>query len=182
MNEEMTPRDMERRAFLKRAGVVAGATVWATPTIQSLAAPAFAAGSPPTGGSCPDAQLVRFQYNVGGAFESGTPPQTNPAGACLAQVDGYYSAGRGVDTNGTFTDGTCTVRVTVAISPDGKTATVTVVGGTLVDADIKGGSSASSNGYCADGAANAAGTTAVITAPAGGAGISFVGGVVCPAC
>jgi hypothetical protein len=36
-----------RRDALRRGALVAGATVWAAPAVQTLAAPAFAAGSPP---------------------------------------------------------------------------------------------------------------------------------------
>ncbi|MDQ4006936.1 MAG: hypothetical protein M3211_02425 [Actinomycetota bacterium] len=43
---EPNGRDFDRRAFIKRAGVVSAATVWAAPTVQSLVAPAFATGTP----------------------------------------------------------------------------------------------------------------------------------------
>lgn len=36
----------DRRSLIKRAAVVGAATAWATPTVQSITAPAFAAGSP----------------------------------------------------------------------------------------------------------------------------------------
>lgn len=36
----------DRRSLMKRAAIVGAATAWATPTVQSIAAPAFAAGSP----------------------------------------------------------------------------------------------------------------------------------------
>ena len=39
----------DRRSFIKRAAVVGAATVWAAPTVQSLASPAFATGSPMVG-------------------------------------------------------------------------------------------------------------------------------------
>jgi len=38
-----------RRTMLKRSAVVGGAVIWATPVIQSLATPAYAAGSTCTG-------------------------------------------------------------------------------------------------------------------------------------
>ena len=84
--------------------------------------------------------------------------------------------------NGCFTDGTCTVCVTVVMTADKKSATVTVTGGTISDVDIKGGSSRSTNGHCTDGDPNSTGTVTVINVPEGGAGISFVGGVICPTC
>lgn len=44
-NEETT--GLDRRQLIKRSAVVGGALVWATPVVQSVAAPAFAAtGSP----------------------------------------------------------------------------------------------------------------------------------------
>ena len=43
----MTGSDgFDRRTLLKRGAVVGGAAMWATPVVQSLAAPAWAAGSP----------------------------------------------------------------------------------------------------------------------------------------
>ena len=42
----MPTPDLSRRSVIKRAAVVGAATAWATPTIQSIASPAFAAGSP----------------------------------------------------------------------------------------------------------------------------------------
>lgn len=38
---------ISRRTLIKRGAVVGGTLVWATPVVQSLTAPAFAAGSPP---------------------------------------------------------------------------------------------------------------------------------------
>jgi hypothetical protein len=43
--EDASPDGVGRRTVMKRAGLVAGATVWTTPLVQSLAAPAFATGS-----------------------------------------------------------------------------------------------------------------------------------------
>ncbi len=52
-NTTMSTSDLSRRSVIKRAAVVGAATAWATPTIQSIASPAFAAGSPPGAcGSC----------------------------------------------------------------------------------------------------------------------------------
>ena len=42
----MSTGDLSRRSVIKRAAVVGAATAWATPTIQSIASPAFAAGTP----------------------------------------------------------------------------------------------------------------------------------------
>jgi hypothetical protein len=180
--EENFTTESDRRLFLKRAGVVAGATVWATPVIQSVASPAFAAGSPAQ--ECPPEKLIRFKYDVGTGFDSGLPSQTSESGECLVQVDDYYSTGtRAVGANGCFSDaGGCSVCVSVVLSADNKTATVTVTGGTINDVDIKGGSSNSPKGHCTDGDPSGDGSSAVIQAPAGSAAISFVGGVICPKC
>lgn len=48
-DENGTTTGMDRRTLLKRGAVVGGAAVWATPVVQSLAAPAWAAGSPLAG-------------------------------------------------------------------------------------------------------------------------------------
>lgn len=37
---------LDRRAVLRRGAVLGGAVAWSTPIVQSLASPAFAAGSP----------------------------------------------------------------------------------------------------------------------------------------
>lgn len=37
---------IDRRTLIKRGAVVGGTLVWAAPVVQSLSAPAFAAGSP----------------------------------------------------------------------------------------------------------------------------------------
>ena len=42
----MSTGDLSRRSVIKRAAVVGAATAWATPTVQSIASPAFATGSP----------------------------------------------------------------------------------------------------------------------------------------
>ena len=130
--------------------------------------------------------MVRFKYNVGGTFDSGQPDPGSDAGSCTAKVTGYNATlpGRAIGSNGFFVDGNCTVGVTVQVSPDKKTVTVTVTNGTLLDADIKGGSRNSLIGYCSpgSGAPNGGTSTITLTAPHGGADISFVAGVICPTC
>ena len=44
-NEEGT--GLDRRSVLKRGAVLGGAMVWTVPAVQTIAGPAFAAGSPP---------------------------------------------------------------------------------------------------------------------------------------
>ena len=175
MDEQNMPRELERRAFIKRAGVAAGVAVWAPPTIQSLTASAFAAGTP----NCPPERLIRFKYDVEtGVFSSDLPAEGSEARKCLEKTTGYLTAGGTINPDGTFSCG----RVTVRISDDGMTATVTVEGGTVVDIDIKGGSTNSPNGHCTDGEPAGDGSTAVVDVPDGMAEISFVGGVICPSC
>lgn len=181
--DESSSANSDRRRFLKRAGIVAGTTVWATPVVQSLSSPAFATGSPPP---CTSATLIRFKYNVGGSFDSGQPPAHSTAGACTAQVTGYNSTlpGRAINSYGYFMHGSCKVKVKVTLSHDKKTATVTVTNGILIDVDIKGGAAGKKNGYCSPGAGapNGGSSTITLKAPSGGAAISFVAGVICPTC
>ena len=63
------PTSLRRRSFIKRSALVGGATVWAAPTIQSLASPAFAAGSPK--GKC-TACLTGGGKILGGTYQDGT--------------------------------------------------------------------------------------------------------------
>ena len=48
MGEDMesSRRELDRRTLMRRAAVLAAATAWVTPTVQSVASPAFATGSP----------------------------------------------------------------------------------------------------------------------------------------
>ena len=182
-DEQFSARDLERRSFLKRAGLVAGATVWATPTVQSVTSAAFAAGSPAP--ECPPEKLIRFKFDVdGNKFDTGDP-NGDPAADCLAQVDGFGTAGRsfpdGPGPTSCFVDGNCRVCVTVTLNGD-HSATVTVTGGTIKDVDIKGGNLDNAKGHCTDGDPMGDGSTSVVTAPANKAAISFVGGVICPTC
>jgi hypothetical protein len=73
MTEQETPErtGFDRRGFIKRAAVVGAATAWAAPTIQSLASPAFALGSAPTGG-CTACLTGGGEVIVGGSY-NGTP-------------------------------------------------------------------------------------------------------------
>ena len=43
---EQDGRGLDRRSFIRRSAVVGAATVWVTPTVQSMVAPAFAVGTP----------------------------------------------------------------------------------------------------------------------------------------
>jgi hypothetical protein len=48
-DQEGQPAGLSRRSMLKRSAAVGGAIIWATPVVQSLASPAYAAGSNCTG-------------------------------------------------------------------------------------------------------------------------------------
>lgn len=50
--DEGSPVGFDRRTLLKRSAVAGGALVWATPIVQSIGSPAFAAVSPPPATSC----------------------------------------------------------------------------------------------------------------------------------
>ena len=53
---------MDRRTMLKRGAVVGGALVWATPVVQSIASPAFAATSPVVQG-CLNQRRVAVKFD-----------------------------------------------------------------------------------------------------------------------
>ena len=46
MRSPEEPVGMDRRSLLRRGAVVGGAVAWSTPLVQTIASPAFAAGSP----------------------------------------------------------------------------------------------------------------------------------------
>ena len=174
MDDETTP-GIERRSFLKRAAVVSGATVWATPTVQSLVAPAFATGT----GLCPPERTVRFKYDVAedgtGRFDSG---DAGGGGASWCLPDGYADAAiqvNGAGSTATFTLGGVTYSITVTISNGGKTATVLLPSGAVVE-DLQAKAGNERNGECDD-LDGVTGSTATVTLE--DRGISFVAGVIC---
>ena len=67
MTENTTsPRELSRRAMLRRGAVVGGALVWATPVVQSIASPAFAAGTPQ--GNTQDISFVALLLRCNGTL------------------------------------------------------------------------------------------------------------------
>ena len=69
---------MDRRTVLKRSAVVGGALVWATPVVQSIASPAFAATSPVVVGCINQKKVaVKFDGTQAGVNDN----QCLPAGA-----------------------------------------------------------------------------------------------------
>ena len=146
MTGDSTNGDIERRAFMKRAALVAGATVWAAPTIQSLASPAFATGT----GTCPPGRMVRFKYDVGAnAFDSGA---AGGGGASWCLPDGYAEADVSVNGQGNsvcVNVGGQSYCITVSISADGKTAQVSIPAGASIE-DLQAKAGSATNGECDD--------------------------------
>lgn len=121
---------LDRRTLLKRSAVVGGAAVWATPVVQSLARPAFAAGSP----VC--ANTLRFKYEVDeGGFDNGEPSGGSTASQCLPTG---YSYADEVGSGGQIPGHAGAVEVVVA--DDGHTARILLPPGcVLLDGDAKAG-------------------------------------------
>lgn len=170
--DDETTSGMERRSFLKRAAVVSGATVWATPTVQSLVAPAFATGT----GLCPPERTVRFKYDVDtNVFDSGSG---SGGGASWCLPDGYADAQVAVSGAGPtayFQIGTSSYAITVVVSEDLKTATVHLPEGAVIE-DLQAKAGSGPDGECEDADA-VTGGTAVVTLR--DKEISFVTGVLC---
>ncbi len=77
------PAGMDRRTLIKRGAVVGGSLVWATPVVQSIARPAFAAESP---GGC-SARVEVEETNSNGTTCSCTsfPNQPEECCTCIEQ-------------------------------------------------------------------------------------------------
>jgi hypothetical protein len=167
--EQNADNRLDRRGYLQRAALVAGATAWATPTVQSLMSPAFATGT----GVCPPGRMIRFKYDVeNGVFDSGG---ATGGGASWCLPDGYADADISVNSVGCFTLDGMTKCISVVVAPDQMSATVTVPPGCLIE-DLQAKAGNTSNGECDDAEANT-GTTATVTLEE--KEISFVAGVLC---
>lgn len=136
------PTDVSRRDMLRRSALVGGALVWTAPAVQTLASPAFAAGSPREENQC--VVFYRFKLNVSdGAFvfeaeECGG----NLPGGCVP--DGYGDDSRLCPTGYNPTTGALTFSdglvVTLRLSTDGQCATLSLPAGCqALDVDLKGG-------------------------------------------
>jgi hypothetical protein len=173
MDQQLTQREFERRAFIKRAGVVAGATVWAVPTVQSIASPAFAAGSPPPpNGEC--VNNVRFKFDNVSCKDGkivGTFGDNGDGGPCAGDIEGYNDATLGVNSSGCY-GGYCVQISGTCSGSEAKTATVTITNqGDLVDVVVKSGSK---TGTCTEAAENGETFTVNLTQ-----GISNIAGTFC---
>ncbi|HET7325909.1 MAG TPA: hypothetical protein VFJ14_01345 [Nocardioidaceae bacterium] len=173
--EDFEPADeprtgMERRAFLQRAAVVSGATLWAAPTVQSIMTPAFAVGS----GLCPPGHLVRFKYDVSNnRFDSGSG-----GGVQWCLPDGYGDADVSVSGTGNsalFTVAGSTYSITVTLADGGKTAYVKIPATSRIE-DLQAKAGDMVSGACDD-FESQTGDTAVVSL--GRKRISFVVGVIC---
>lgn len=171
-NELMNGADeagMDRRAVLRRASMLAGASVLATPTVQSIMAPAFATGT----GLCPPGRLVRFKYEVrgtSGSFDSG-----DGTGVEWCLPDGYADADISVNSMGCFVIDGVTKCIQVIVAPDGMSATVILPPGAKVE-DLNAKAGSLKNGECNEGEATS-GSTATVTLER--KEISYVAGVIC---
>lgn len=173
MEENNSHGGMERRSFLKRAAIVGGATVWATPTVQSLVAPAFATGT----GLCPPDRIWRFKYDVdNNMFDSG---DASGGGANWCLPDGYADAVNSVPNVvgnvASFTVDGKTYTITITLLDD-KTAQVMISGGAIVE-DLVAKAGSNSNGECDEIHEYVDPNTAVLQLQS--KGISFVAGVIC---
>ena len=65
-------RELNRRSLIKRAAVVGAATAWATPTVQSITAPAFATGTPQGGCTARMTGGGNNQFDIVGATYNGS--------------------------------------------------------------------------------------------------------------
>ncbi len=166
---------LDRRTLLRRSAVVGGALVWATPVVQSIASPAFAAGSP--GGSEVCVDNYQFKADVSGtvfgSFETGEAPGCTPSG--------YDPKGTNfVTSNGTIPNGHGTISLT--LSADGNTATIVIPNDCkLLDGQAKAGSpkSATGNLECRDAVPSGTNGTSNIYTVTLTKDISFVAGVIC---
>ena len=160
---------LDRRSVLRRASMLAGASVLATPTVQSIMAPAFATGT----GLCPPGRLVRFKYDVrglSGSFDSG-----DGGGIEWCLPDGYADADISVNALGCFVIDGVTKCIQVIVAPDGMSATVVLPPGAKVE-DLRAKAGSIKNGECNEGEATS-GSTATVTLQE--KEISYVAGVIC---
>jgi hypothetical protein len=89
--EEKTTSGVSRRDVIRRGAIIGGA-VWAVPVVQSLAAPAFAAGSPPQ--NCADwVWFFELTDKHGHVIRTVGPVKLGPgySAACCRDVQAAYA-------------------------------------------------------------------------------------------
>jgi hypothetical protein len=97
--------NLSRRDMLRRSVLVGGAMVWVAPAVQTLATPAFAAGSPVPGDSCLCTFFLKYEptglpekgYINGFTNTEGSPhlPTCDPNGSEPAITPGLSDNGAG---------------------------------------------------------------------------------------
>ena len=71
---------LDRRSVLRRGAVLGGAMVWTVPAVQTIAGPAFAAGSPPC--------CAKVATNVNGVCELLTFKEDADCCTCIGEASG----------------------------------------------------------------------------------------------
>lgn len=163
---------LSRRDLIKR-GAIIGGVAWSAPIVQGIASPAFAADGSPGGGECTDYFQFKADWN-GSGFDFDTDQNAN-----LPKCEGEEPAGWG-----TYPDGSNKIVLTPVVV-DGELRSVVVSDNPaapeceVLILTIKGGSDRSPNGYCETATIAPDSSSATVTAPAGGAAISYVAGIIC---
>jgi hypothetical protein len=143
------PGGLSRRDMLRRSALVGGALVWTVPAVQTLASPAFAAGSP-TGGGGGGTGLseVTLLLNCGGTYSWAKylPQSANGVAGVLAPSE--CKAGMNVGESGQACD------------PPGATTCCTSApdpGCCRAEADLYTAGGSGATGTCLDGVVSASG-------------------------
>lgn len=87
---------LSRRTALKRAGTVAALTVWTAPVVQTLARPAFAAGSMPSFGN---GATPRSDVDTYANFSIYDTNQGSPVDGTITSIE-YYAGSTTTDVSG----------------------------------------------------------------------------------
>jgi hypothetical protein len=130
LEQEGSTTNVSRRDMLKRSAVVGGALVWATPVVQSMVHPAFAAGADgtPVDLCPPGTTLHRFKFEVVGTAVICSTDGTgdSPGGQCTFPGWGDAEDGNCAEASGTLSDGDLCMTITFAPSCGANTATALV--------------------------------------------------------
>lgn len=88
MISEESDEGLDRRAVLRRGAILGGALMWTTPAVQTIAGPAFAAGTPRC--SC----TLEGEYTDKYGKRQCVRVQYEPTEACCSCIAGKTSAGK----------------------------------------------------------------------------------------